>query len=92
MILASEIRAGGIYETGRRQARKVLRVSDKHVLYQIIDNGRPTYVMTVSRGKFASDAVRLCEANRPEDFKMTSEGRRHEKWRRESCEGISVRR
>ena len=63
MVEISEIEVGGLYETERRQIRKVLRVTEKIVFYQIIERGRPPYRMTVSKGKFAFDAAKRCRAN-----------------------------
>jgi len=67
MVEISEIEVGGLYETERGQVRKVLRLTEKIVFYQILESGRPTYRMTVSKGKFAMDAARRCRSNEQGD-------------------------
>jgi len=69
----TEIEVGGVYETERRQVRKVLRVTDKIVFYQIMESGRPPYRMTVAKGKFAIDAARRCTPHEQHDGKPTAD-------------------
>ena len=53
-----EIRVGATYETAARQLRRVLRLMNQHVIYEIRTGTPPFYRNTVLKRKFAADALR----------------------------------
>src|SRR5260221_10703775 len=48
----------GVYETASGQPRKVMRLTLTRAYYQILSPEHPRYETSVSKGKFAADAVR----------------------------------
>jgi len=57
-IQESEIKVGATYETAGRQLRKVLRLMQQHVLYEVRTPSPPFYRVSVLKRKFAADAIR----------------------------------
>ena len=57
-IEESEIRVGATYETAGRQLRRVVRLMNQHVIYEIRTGSPPFYRNTVLKRKFAADATR----------------------------------
>ena len=53
-----EIRAGATYETAGRQLRRVIRLMNQHVIYEVRTGAPPFYRNTVLKRKFAADAIR----------------------------------
>ncbi len=60
-IEESEIKVGATYETAARQLRKVLRLLNQHVIYEVRTPTPPFYRVTVLKRKFAADAIRKQE-------------------------------
>ena len=61
-IEESEIKVGATYEMAGRQLRKVLRLMNQHVIYEVRDGSPPFYRNTVLKRKFAADAIRKQES------------------------------
>jgi hypothetical protein len=57
-IQESEIKIGATYETAARQLRKVLRLINEHVIYEVRTPSPPFYRVSVLKRKFAADAIR----------------------------------
>ena len=53
-----EIRVGATYETAGRQLRRVIRLMNQHVIYEVRNGSPPFYRNTVLKRKFAADAIR----------------------------------
>ena len=58
-----QLAALGVYETAGGQCRKVMRLTLTRVYYQILSPEHPRYETSVSKGKFAADAVRRIEGD-----------------------------
>ena len=57
-IPETDIKVGTVYETAGRQLRKVLRLTERHVTYEVRAPGPPYYRVSVFKEKFAADAMR----------------------------------
>jgi hypothetical protein len=55
----SDLKVGAVYETASRQLRRVLRLTPRHVLYEIRTPSPPFYRVSVLRRKFAAEAMRV---------------------------------
>ena len=58
-IQESEIKIGATYETAARQLRKVLRLINEHVIYEVRTPSPPFYRVSVLKRKFAADAIKI---------------------------------
>ena len=69
-----KIRAGGVYETARKQLRRVLRITARAVHYEVMSSRVPGYRFAMLLSPFAATAVKECPAYATQRHSARAEG------------------